>query len=620
MKKISTLIVILAAAIQTYAQVISSTAGIVMNITNSAVVSSGSISNSGTISNAGILNLSANYLNANTSNGNGTYNIAGNWTNNGTFTRGTSTVNFNGSSLQTLSGSVPSAFYNVTVNGAGITLSQNASFAKVLTLTSGTIGGSDTMTLLSNAAGTARIAQVGAGVTQSSVTAMFTVQRYESSRTKANYASLSSPVLSTTIGDWNINNRNPKFYMSGIGGPDGSSGSYVSVKRYAETTNTYNNITSYTSPGINYVIRQGEGIYLWEGTSLSAMVNPFSFNAHGTPTIGNVSIGVTNTTGKGAGFNIIGNPYASPIDWSSFLASNITLQTSFYIFEQDGTWHVFTSGSIPMEQGFGVVTTSTATINFQEIHKTIVDASLLREVNPSDEPNTATFLLSNDSNDFSCPTIISFDPSFVKEYSPAEDAYFIESYVEEVPKLFTISDDDKHLMLNKLPDVDSTMDVPLTTIAGVAGATYSLEAQNLNKLTSYNCVSLIDKNTNSVLNNFMDNSTYKFNTESGSSQKDFVLRFTRLAAGQNCDGTSTRSDNIQIYSTQKNIVVNFYLNQTEDVVISMYNMLGQKLCPDALRTIQTGKFEMPVPVTDGVYVVRVQSAYGVTTKKIGVNW
>ena len=52
----------------------------------------------------------------------------------------------------------------------------------------------------------------------------------------------------------------------------------------------------------------------------------------------------------------------------------------------------------------------------------------------------------------------------------------------------------------------------------------------------------------------------------------------------------------------------------------MYNMLGQKLCPDALRTIQTGKFEMPVPVTDGVYVVRVQSAYGVTTKKIGVNW
>jgi len=620
MKRILSCIVILFVAIQTYAQVISSTAGVVMNITNSAVINSGSISNSGTISNAGIINLSADYINTKTINGNGTYNVAGNWTNNGTFTPGTSTVNFNGSSLQTLNGSVLSGFYNVTVNGAGITLSQNTSFAKVLTLTSGSIGGSDTMTLLSNATGTARIAQVGPGITQSSITAMFTIQRYESSRTKANYASISSPVLSTTIGDWNINNRSPKFYMSGIGGPDGNSGSYVSVKHYAETTNTYNNITSYTTPGINYVIRQGEGIYLWEGTSLSAMLNPFSFNTHGRPTIGNVSIGITNTTGKGAGFNIIGNPYASPIDWSSFLALNSSLQTSFYIFEQDGTWHVFTNGTIPMEQGFGVVTTSAATINFQETHKTMADASLLREVDPSDEPNTATFLLSNDSNDFSCPTIISFDPSSVKEYNSSEDAYFIESYIEEVPKLFTTSEDDKHLMLNKLPDFDSTVDVPLTTIAEVAGAVYSLHAQNLNELSSYNCVSLIDKNTNTVLNNFMDNSTYKFHAENTSQQNDFVLRFSRLAAGQNCDGTSTRSDNIQIYATQKYIGVNFYLNQTEDVVISMYNMLGQKLCPDVLRTVQTGKFERPVPVTDGVYVVRVQSAYGVTTKKISVNW
>jgi hypothetical protein len=618
MKRVTTSI-FLFIVVHSFGQVLSNIAGTVINITNTTAISGGSISNYGTVSNAGTLTLSSNYVNNGTFNGNGIYNVAGNWSNNGVFTAGISTVVFNGASAQTLNGSLTSVFYNVAVNGAGIVLSQNTSFTKALTITSGTISGSDTMTLISNVSGTAYITKVGAGVTQSAVTAMFTIQRFENSRTAANYAALSSSVLSTTIGDWNTNNRTPKFYMSGIGGPDGNSGSYVSVKRYAETTNTYNNITAYTSPGINYSIRQGEGIYLWEGTSLTAMVNPFSFNTHGRPTIGEVRIPATYTSGKGNGFNVLGNPYASPIDWSSLLASNSTLQSSFYIFEQDGTWHAYSSGSIPMEQGFGVVTTATDTINFFETHKTPVDASLLKPISPSEEPNAATFVLSNDSNQFSCPTIISFAPGYVRNYNPSEDAYFIESYIESVPKLFTVSEDAKDLMINKLPDSASVTDVPLTAIASIAGATYTIEAQGLDKLTSYNCVLLIDKNTNTVLNNFMNNSSYKFNAEYAPDQKDFVLRFSKLSSGQNCASVSIATDNIQIYATQQNAIVNFYLDQPEDVVISMYNVLGQKMCADKSRNIQNGKIEIPLPIMDGVYIVRVESAYGIITKKIAVN-
>jgi hypothetical protein len=597
-----------------FAQVMNNN-GAIITITGNTGVTGGNLTNtSGTISNAGTITLTANYINTGNVIGNGAYNIAGNWSNSGVFTAGNSTVTFNGASVQTLSGSMPTSFYNITINGLGINLLQNTSFTKVLTLTSGTIGGIDTMTLISNAAGDGIIAPVGAGVSQASVTATFTVQRYENTRTKANYASISSPVLSTTIGDWNINNRAPKFFMSGIGGPDGGAASYVSVKRFNEVTNAYDNITVYTTPGINYVIRQGEGIYLWEGTSLTAMVTPFSFNTHGRPTMGNVSIASTYTSGKGNGFNILGNPYAAPIDWVTFLASNPTLQSSYYIFEQDGTWHVFSSGSIPMEQGFGVKTTSAATISFQESQKTMIDANLLRPINPSDDLNTATFVLSDDSNEFSCPTIVSFAQGYVKNYNPSEDASFIESYIEEVPKLFTVSSDNENLMLNKLPDSDNTIDVPLTAVAGVK-ADYTLTAQNIDNITSYDCIMLIDAATGAPLNNFKDNSTYNFST-SAPEGKNFLLRFTRLTAGESCNPVnSTANDGVEIYPSNAGAYVSFHLLQSEDAVIEVYNLLGQKISA-ASRTTQNETINVPFPAIEAVYIVRVETKYGIFTQKV----
>jgi hypothetical protein len=320
MKKVVSSILSLLIVAHSFAQVLSSSSGTVVSNTAGTAISGGSISNSGTFSNGGIITLSSAYTNAGTSNGNGTYNVAGNWTNSGTFIPGTSLVNFNGASLQTLAGSSATPFYNITVNGAGIKLSQNASFINLLTLTNGGVSGTDTMTLISNVSGTGRIPPVGAGVTQASVTAMFTMQRFENQRTKPNYVALSSSVLNTTVGDWNINNqRSPDiFYMSGVGGPNGNAGSFVSVKRYSELNNVYGNITNWTTPGINYSIRQGEGLYVWLGTTMTTMVDPFAFNTHGRAAVGNVSIGVTYTAAKGKGFNILGNPYPSPIDWATF--------------------------------------------------------------------------------------------------------------------------------------------------------------------------------------------------------------------------------------------------------------------------------------------------------------
>jgi len=84
--------------------------------------------------------------------GTGTLNVAGDFTNKGIFTAGTGTVEFNGSALQTLTGST--SFYNLTMNNsAGLSLYSPIKVSNNLSLTSGVINASNPTTHV-NADGT----------------------------------------------------------------------------------------------------------------------------------------------------------------------------------------------------------------------------------------------------------------------------------------------------------------------------------------------------------------------------------------------------------------------------------------------------------------------------------
>jgi predicted outer membrane repeat protein len=78
-----------------------------------------------------------------------TINVSGNWSNSGTFTANTGTVNFNGAAAQTMSGSSTTTFNNLTIsNAAGVSLSTNETVNSALTLTSGALSvGAQTLTL-----------------------------------------------------------------------------------------------------------------------------------------------------------------------------------------------------------------------------------------------------------------------------------------------------------------------------------------------------------------------------------------------------------------------------------------------------------------------------------------
>ncbi len=86
--------------------------------------------------------------------GGNSMNIAGNWTNNGTFTHGNNLVTLDGIN-QTIGGTVATTFYNLTTNNTSTTLNINTTVKNVLTLTNGFIELNQKILIIDNSSPTA---------------------------------------------------------------------------------------------------------------------------------------------------------------------------------------------------------------------------------------------------------------------------------------------------------------------------------------------------------------------------------------------------------------------------------------------------------------------------------
>ncbi|NUN70292.1 MAG: hypothetical protein HUU02_11330 [Bacteroidetes bacterium] len=133
------LILVLATVMQSSlsAQVISTSGSVVVNNTSGTVIVTNTVeANSGaTVQNGGTLELT-DLTNAGTVEGNGTYTVAGAFTNSGTFTPGSSSITFTGSGVQTIPGV---GFHNITITNAGVSsLAGTSSISGDLSVTGGT--------------------------------------------------------------------------------------------------------------------------------------------------------------------------------------------------------------------------------------------------------------------------------------------------------------------------------------------------------------------------------------------------------------------------------------------------------------------------------------------------
>ncbi|MDO7876853.1 right-handed parallel beta-helix repeat-containing protein [Hymenobacter sp. ASUV-10] len=247
---------------------------------------------------------------------------------------------YNGTLAQVTGAGLPATVRSLTVNNpAGVTQTQALSVVQLLTLTNGNLAtGSQPLTLLSSAAGTAVVVN-----TNGVVTGTATVQRWinPSVNPGLGYRHYSAPVTGSTVGDLQTSGFvpvvNPAYNTSAQPGfvtPFPTVYGY-DENRIATTTSNFSDFNKgWVSPAA-----LSDALTVTKGYTVNIAASELvDFNG----TLNNDTImasGLTHGPSAEAGWHLLGNPYPSPINWNALAASDFTnLDQSVYVYRSTGQY------------------------------------------------------------------------------------------------------------------------------------------------------------------------------------------------------------------------------------------------------------------------------------------
>lgn len=316
----------------------------------------------------------------------------------------------------------------------------------------------------------------------------------------------------------------------------------------------------------------------------------------------------------GNGWNLLGNPFPSAIDWVGLNRDGVdnalyyydnAAQKYRYYLPIDGDEISLGSGSryIPAMQGFMVhASTNGATLTISTAAKTHNGQNIYYKSTATVPGSLSLKVAANGHED---EAFIHFNNQATTTFDGAFDAYKLRSYSTSVPNLFTKSSDGNDLAINGLPELGETTVIPVYLEPAAAG-TYSISA-NLSGLPNA-LVYLKDSKTNTT-HNLSTNPVYSFTAAPGDGASRFSLHFASVGLGE----TPTTQPVLAYYHDGA-----LYVNNTEaGAEIMLFGISGQLLkqqtATAGLNTLQAGK------LSAGVYVVRVQSAAGTYSSKVIVT-
>jgi len=517
--------------------------------------------------------------------GSGSLTLNGNYTNSSVFTAGAGTVFFSGAA-QTLTDNSASGttFKNVTFNGSGTaTMSAGTgnfavSSTGVLTVTSpaNLVAGTATvpyLTLKSDATGSATVAALSG---TSTITGFVNVQRYITggSATYRGYRLLSSSVNIATVGSnpvFNFDYIHSSILLTGAAGggfdKTGNPSLYMyrenqafsnvafTLGNFSEVT-AINNSPSYNiyTDGIatNYNPLAGNGfLVFFRGDRTTNLANKYkpgtvaesvtltetgtlnqgSITVHDWYTPASANLGYSITAGNALvrGYNLVGNPYASSINWD--LLNSLSASSGIYGTNVGSTIYVFdpvsrnygayvagtggvgthnTTNILPSGQGFFVVATSAAAkMIFNEsakVNTQLTGPSLLMGL-PKQIVNQQYIhlMLAKDS--------INTDDAIIHLKGDASTAYTPQTEALYNPGMGSVSissltSDKVALAINSQP-FPKTWEKIALKVNAIADGSYQIKLKNLVGIPKIYRIWLVDNFTKDSVN-FRTVQTYNF--------------------------------------------------------------------------------------------------------------
>ncbi len=589
-------------------QTISRTTGSMETFNNMALNGTGTVTLVDSITLTGGLSINSGTLDVSASNFN--IHCRGDFNDNATFIGNSGTVFMDGSIPQNIDGIGVTSFYNLTIsNAAGITVKFPKDIRNILYVQTGMLSpsvlGSIRLVATSSTV-CAKIAPLGAGGSLGGTN--WVIQTWIHGPATAYWQYLASPVAGNNVGDWDTDTR---FYMSGVGGNEGNACCPIfrSVRTYNEPTNTYTNITS-----TGTALTAGRGFMIWMSDNMAGLASPLVYDSRGLPNSGTVNRAVT-AGGTGAGYNLVGNPFACPVDYSDVVAaSTATLNASFVILTESGSYVTDPNGGvIAGGQGFMCIATGGGNLTFTESCKnTTANPNVIREGNPA---NTVRIRAGNEVNGLGEETTVRLSPDGDRSYDGAIDLPYLASPYENATHIWTGNEFGNQFLLNDLGASDDHLLIPLSVVTSSPGV-QTLTFKGLNTVSEYNCAWIEDLNTGARINlNEVD--TYSFEENELGVTRNFILHFERT---NDCtfDLQATQASldaQTNVYVNAGQVYAQFDFGDEEIVQVSMFDLSGRMVMGETTMNVTKQTVALENPGSHGIYLVRIVKGNEVTTKK-----
>jgi len=335
------------------------------------------------------------------------------------------------------------------------------------------------------------------------------------------------------------------------------------------------------------------------------------------------------------GFNLVGNPYPSFLDWNALKASagNNVRSTIWYRTRTNGGEMQFdtfdgstgtdngvngmVSQYIPPMQAFWIkleADNSSEMLTFKNSMRVPRDQSLT--TNRLKMPALATtqvlrFKVSNGSN--SDATVVVSDPNAQDGFDKYDSQKMSNNNIN-IPEIFTLAGT-QELVINHTNTFSANKELALGFRPGKAGF-FTLEATEISNLDSNLKVVLLDKLTNTE-ENIQVGTSYSFTSEATSTNNRFSILFKTNSVATGLDNSSDNRD-VLVYRNAANQVTVLCGDASlkDEPVVTVYDAIGQPLIQQKLTSTVTEINRVFIP---GVYIVTMNKSKQRITKKIIIN-
>jgi len=441
---------------------------------------------------------------------------------------------------------------SVVVNtGVNVVVNSGHTF---ITNGSVTVNGTGTFTVNNNAA----LRQIDASALN---VGNIIVKRNSATMVRLDYTAWSSPVTGQQLQAFSPNTLSGRFYQ------------YLFTGTTTPTAYQSVNATTNFVGGKGYMIRAAND---WP---LTATI--FNGQFTGIPINGNVSQSV------GIGYNLLGNPYASPIDARAFLSSNPSIGTLYFwthtvaavgstypqnnyaSFTTLGGTAAAAGGAIPngtiqTGQGFFVNATAAGNANFfnsqrvnasvsSQFYKTATEYSQIEETEKH-----RIWLNLNDSTNSYNQILVGYTNNATNGFDLAIDGEVLD---KSNTMLYNIINDSEYVIQGKgLPFVD-TDEVPLGLKTTTAG-NYTISLDNVDGLFASQNIYLKDNVTNTIHD--IKAASYNFTTNEGVFNNRFSIVYKNAVLSNESFVSNesivvfTKDEKIQIKASQEMASIEVY--------------------------------------------------------------